>query len=69
MEIWGRIKALCLRQFYDWCGDLLRQVAAAAVVYSAAAAMHVLHPPQCGGRSAADASELHWKHGAMQVAR
>ena len=23
--VWGRIKALCLRQFYDWCGNLLRR--------------------------------------------
>ena len=31
--MWDRIKALCLRQISDWCGNLQRQAAA---------------PPQCG---------------------
>ena len=39
----GCIKALCLRHIYDWCGNLLRRGAAAAV-YIAAATMHA---PQC----------------------
>ena len=39
----GRIKALCLRQIYDWCGDLLRR--------GAAAALCTLRPPQCTCRN------------------
>ena len=59
---WGRILALCLRQFSDWCGDLLRPVAVPPAQFGQFASAALRRPQctlrhvHCGSRTAADAN-------------